>query len=58
MTSFEEFASVISTDKRAASLDAGNIKLTYNSVSILRYPEYNIVKYSNTFISKPMYFLI
>ena len=33
-TSFEEFATAISTDKRASTLDAGNIKLTFNSVSI------------------------
>ncbi len=33
-TSFEEFATTISTDKRATTLDAGNIKLTFNSVSI------------------------
>ncbi|XP_013793406.2 pre-mRNA-processing factor 40 homolog B-like [Limulus polyphemus] len=32
-TSFEDFATVISEDKRSATLDAGNVKLTYNSVS-------------------------
>ena len=32
-TSFEEFATQIASDRRAASLDTGNIKLTYNSVS-------------------------
>lgn len=32
-TAFEDFAHVISFDKRAAALDAGNIKLTFNSVS-------------------------
>ncbi|XP_063149790.1 pre-mRNA-processing factor 40 homolog B isoform X1 [Candoia aspera] len=32
-TTFEDFAHVISFDKRAATLDAGNIKLTFNSVS-------------------------
>lgn len=31
-TAFEDFAHVISFDKRAAALDAGNIKLTFNSV--------------------------
>ncbi|XP_077979114.1 pre-mRNA-processing factor 40 homolog B-like isoform X2 [Glandiceps talaboti] len=31
-TTFEEFATVISIDKRAATLDAGNIKLTFNSL--------------------------
>lgn len=32
-TSFEDFADLISKDKRALTLDAGNIKLTFNSVS-------------------------
>uniref|UniRef100_A0A8C8VN36 Pre-mRNA-processing factor 40 homolog A n=1 Tax=Pelusios castaneus TaxID=367368 RepID=A0A8C8VN36_9SAUR len=31
-TAFEDFAHVISFDKRAATLDAGNIKLTFNSL--------------------------
>ncbi|GAB6030459.1 hypothetical protein CHUAL_007326 [Chamberlinius hualienensis] len=31
-TTFEEFAVVISEDKRSANLDAGNVKLTYNSL--------------------------
>ena len=31
-STFEKFAEIISTDKRAAVLDAGNIKLTFNSV--------------------------
>ncbi|XP_033639312.1 pre-mRNA-processing factor 40 homolog B-like isoform X2 [Asterias rubens] len=31
-TSFEDFATSISTDKRASTLDAGNIKLTFNSL--------------------------
>ena len=31
-STFEKFAEIISTDKRAAALDAGNIKLTFNSV--------------------------
>ncbi|XP_076360616.1 pre-mRNA processing factor 40 isoform X2 [Tachypleus tridentatus] len=31
-TSFEDFATVISEDKRSATLDAGNVKLTYNSL--------------------------
>lgn len=30
-TSFDQFATVICEDKRSASLDAGNVKLTYNS---------------------------
>ncbi|EDW75881.1 uncharacterized protein Dwil_GK14962 [Drosophila willistoni] len=31
-TSFEDFATVVCEDKRSASLDAGNVKLTYNSL--------------------------
>uniref|UniRef100_T1JD55 Pre-mRNA-processing factor 40 homolog B n=1 Tax=Strigamia maritima TaxID=126957 RepID=T1JD55_STRMM len=31
-TTFEEFATVVSEDKRSATLDAGNVKLTYNSL--------------------------
>uniref|UniRef100_A0A8C7FVQ7 Pre-mRNA-processing factor 40 homolog A n=1 Tax=Oncorhynchus kisutch TaxID=8019 RepID=A0A8C7FVQ7_ONCKI len=31
-TSFEDFGSVISSDKRAMTLDAGNIKLAFNSL--------------------------
>lgn len=31
-TSFEDFGSVISSDKRATTLDAGNIKLAFNSL--------------------------
>ncbi|KAG7275716.1 LOW QUALITY PROTEIN: hypothetical protein CRUP_011343 [Coryphaenoides rupestris] len=31
-TTFEDFGSVISSDKRATTLDAGNIKLAFNSV--------------------------
>lgn len=34
-TNFEDFGSVISSDKRATTLDAGNIKLAFNSVSTL-----------------------
>ncbi|XP_010775704.1 pre-mRNA-processing factor 40 homolog A, partial [Notothenia coriiceps] len=33
-TSFEDFGSVISSDKRATTLDAGNIKLAFNSVRL------------------------
>ena len=33
-STFEKFAEIISTDKRAAVLDAGNIKLTFNDVCI------------------------
>ena len=32
-TTYEDFSRVILSDKRASSLDSGNIKLTYNSVS-------------------------
>ncbi|CAF3202727.1 unnamed protein product [Rotaria sp. Silwood2] len=31
-STFEKFAEIISTDKRAAALDAGNIKLAFNSL--------------------------
>lgn len=31
-TSFDQFATVICEDKRSATLDAGNVKLTYNSL--------------------------
>ncbi|KAH8324322.1 hypothetical protein KR074_005243 [Drosophila pseudoananassae] len=31
-TSFEDFATIVCEDKRSASLDAGNVKLTYNSL--------------------------
>lgn len=31
-TTFEEFATIVCEDKRSASLDAGNVKLTYNSL--------------------------
>lgn len=34
-TSFEDFGSVVSSDKRATTLDAGNIKLAFNSVRLL-----------------------
>jgi len=33
-TSFEDFVTVISSTKRATTLDAGNIKLAFNSVSV------------------------
>jgi len=32
-TTFDDFSSVIADDRRANTLDTGNIKLTYNSVS-------------------------
>ncbi|GFS37335.1 pre-mRNA-processing factor 40 homolog B [Nephila pilipes] len=31
-TTFDEFATVVSEDKRSANLDAGNVKLTFNSL--------------------------
>ncbi len=31
-TTFEAFATVVCEDKRSATLDAGNVKLTYNSL--------------------------
>ncbi len=31
---FESFAEIISTDKRTAVLDAGNIKMTFNNVCL------------------------
>lgn len=31
-TTFEDFATVVCEDKRSANLDAGNVKLTYNSL--------------------------
>lgn len=31
-TSFEDFATIVCEDKRSATLDAGNVKLTYNSL--------------------------
>lgn len=32
ITTFEDFATVVCEDKRSATLDAGNVKLTYNSL--------------------------
>ena len=31
-TSFESFATVVCEDKRSSTLDAGNVKLTYNAL--------------------------
>merc|ERR1739838_549134 len=31
-TGFEEFATIVCEDKRSSSLDAGNVKLTYNAL--------------------------
>ena len=31
-TTFDQFATIICEDKRSATLDAGNVKLTYNSL--------------------------
>lgn len=35
-TSFDDFGTIISSDKRATTLDAGNIKLAFNSVSTVK----------------------
>ena len=45
-TSFDDFTQMLGDDKRVQGLDAGNIKLTYNSVSVVLpcrniYREYN-----------------
>ena len=32
VTSFEQFATIVCEDKRSSTLDAGNVKLTYNSL--------------------------
>ncbi|XP_055612659.1 pre-mRNA-processing factor 40 homolog A [Uranotaenia lowii] len=32
VTTFEDFATIVCEDKRSATLDAGNVKLTYNSL--------------------------
>ena len=31
-TSFEDFATIVCEDKRSATLDAGNVKLTFNAL--------------------------
>ena len=31
-TTFDEFATVVCEDKRSSSLDAGNVKLAFNSL--------------------------
>ena len=31
-TNFEQFATVVCEDRRSATLDAGNVKLTYNAL--------------------------
>ena len=35
-TTFEDFATVVCEDKRSATLDAGNVKLTFNSLQARR----------------------
>lgn len=47
-TNFEDFGSVISSDKRATTLDAGNIKLAFNSVSTLL----QLIHFSNECIER------
>ena len=34
-TSFDDFTQMLGDDKRVQGLDAGNIKLTYNSVRVI-----------------------
>ena len=34
-TSFDDFTQMLGDDKRVQGLDAGNIKLTYNSVCVI-----------------------
>lgn len=43
-TNFEDFGSVISSDKRATTLDAGNIKLAFNSVRLSKLYFYTMLK--------------
>lgn len=42
-TSFDDFGSVISSDKRATTLDAGNIKLAFNSVRLYAFGLFSFV---------------
>lgn len=44
-TSFEDFGSVISSDKRATTLDAGNIKLAFNSVRLQIYIAFFLTRF-------------
>jgi pre-mRNA-processing factor 40 len=39
-STIENFAEIIATDKRATFLDAGNIKLSFNYVTIIRIFDY------------------
>jgi hypothetical protein len=43
-TTFEEFATVVCEDRRSATLDAGNVKLTYNAFLEKVSPYINCVK--------------
>lgn len=43
-TNFEDFGSIISSDKRATTLDAGNIKLAFNSVGLSKLQLYTMLK--------------
>lgn len=47
-TNFEDFGSVISSDKRATTLDAGNIKLAFNSVRLSTWTFYTMFKTTRT----------
>lgn len=51
-TNFEDFGSVISSDKRATTLDAGNIKLAFNSVRTQLYIEVFLTQIIHTLLKK------
>lgn len=50
-TTFEEFATVVCEDRRSATLDAGNVKLTYNA-----FLEKVIITFFNRTIRLPFIF--
>lgn len=55
-TTFEDFATIVCEDKKSAQLDAGNVKLTYNSLlekvssTYFCNPEIHCLGFSNTFL--------
>ena len=53
-TTFEEFSSMLTADKRSFGLDAGNIKLTFNSVSgkILIFMTHSAIHVKQSFTGK------
>lgn len=53
-TNFEDFGSIISSDKRATTLDAGNIKLAFNSVRLSKFYLYTIFKISSVRVRVPL----